>query len=355
MANTNKITIHSIRGILEKDVLTGSNFPNWHRNLRIVLRQEHKLHVIDDPDPVEPGDDATVAQLTAYQKLCNEHEDVACLMLATMSPELQQQLDKMTAKDMMVHLMSRYQGNQRQDRIDTSKKLFACKQGPNAPVVPHVHEMLGYIDFLAKIGFPIPDECAIDLILHSLNGKYANFLMNFVLKESDPPLSELLGLLRSAEGTMRESSSKPILMVSSSKTKRRKRGKKNKKGSRSESAASDALKPKGGVKKDDKCYYCGKLGHWSRNCAKYLKERKAKGSGTSEEGIFVIEVNLSISSTWVLDTGCGSHICNNVQGLRRSRTLAKGEIDLRVGMEQRLLHLASALMIWFCPPGLVYL
>ena len=268
---------------------------------------------MDDPVPVEPGDDATVNQMTAYQKKCDDHEDVACLMLACMSPELQMQLDKMTAQDMMGHLKERYQGNQRHDRIDTSKKLFACKQGPNAPVVPHVHEMLGYLDYLAKIGFPIPDTCAIDLILNSLNSKFASFQMNFVLQKSDPPLSELLGLLRSAEGTMRESSSKPILMVSSSKTKqRKKRGKKNKKGSSSEPAASKALKPKGGVKKEDKCHRCGELGHWARSCAKDLKERKAKGSGAFESGIFVIEVNLSISSTWVLDTGCGSHICNNM-------------------------------------------
>ena len=105
-----------------------------------------------------------------------------------------------------------------------------------------MHEMLGYIDYLAKLGFSIPDECAIDFILHSLNGKFSNFLMNFVLKEKNLPLSELLGLLQSVEGTMRESKSKPILMVGSNKTKHKKRGKKNKKGYGSESAASKALK-----------------------------------------------------------------------------------------------------------------
>ena len=90
MANHNlsKMTVHSIRGLLEKEILTGSNFLGWHRNLMIVLRQEHKLHVLDDPVPAEPGNDATVNQMTAYQKKCDDHEDVACLMLACMSPEL---------------------------------------------------------------------------------------------------------------------------------------------------------------------------------------------------------------------------------------------------------------------------
>ena len=59
MANTNKnnITVHSLRGILKKEKLAWANFPNWHRNLRIVLRHEHKLHVIDDPVPVKPVKD----------------------------------------------------------------------------------------------------------------------------------------------------------------------------------------------------------------------------------------------------------------------------------------------------------
>ena len=129
--------------------------------------------------------------------------------------------------------------------------------------------MLGYIEYLAKLGFPIPDECMIDLILHSLNSRFSNFLINYVLKEKYPPLLELLGLLRSAEGTMGESKSKARLMVGSTKTKPKKRGKKNKKGSCSEPAASKALKPKGGVGKDDKCFTCGGQGHWSCNCAIY--------------------------------------------------------------------------------------
>ena len=57
---------------------------------------------------------------------------------------------------------------------------------------------------------------------------------------------------------------------------------------------------------------------------------KQKGSATTSSGIHVIEVNLSTSDSWVLDIGSGSHICTNVQGLKESRILIKGEVDLRV-------------------------
>ncbi|KAL0298144.1 UNVERIFIED_CONTAM: hypothetical protein Sangu_3158300 [Sesamum angustifolium] len=55
----------------------------------------------------------------------------------------------------------------------------------------------------------------------------------------------------------------------------------------------------------------------------------AKGKG---KGIFVIEVNMiANTASWVLDTGCGAHIYNDLQVLEKSRKLSKDEIILRLG------------------------
>ena len=39
----------SLRSILEKDKLNGTNFLDWYRNLRIVLRQERKEYIPEQP------------------------------------------------------------------------------------------------------------------------------------------------------------------------------------------------------------------------------------------------------------------------------------------------------------------
>ena len=61
MATNNTPTL-SLRSILEKDKLNGTNFLDWHKNLRIILMQERKLYVLDEPIPEEPAGNASRAQ-----------------------------------------------------------------------------------------------------------------------------------------------------------------------------------------------------------------------------------------------------------------------------------------------------
>ena len=109
-ANTNTL---SLRSVLEKDKLNGLNFLDWFRNLRIVLKQEWKLYVIEQPVPNEPPANSSRADRDAYRKHLDDMVDVGCLMLATMNPELQKQHEDMVAYEMIEHLKELYQGQAR--------------------------------------------------------------------------------------------------------------------------------------------------------------------------------------------------------------------------------------------------
>ena len=56
--NNNKNSTMSLRLVLEKDKFTATNFLDWFQNLRIFLKQERKLYVLDEPLPEEPTDNA---------------------------------------------------------------------------------------------------------------------------------------------------------------------------------------------------------------------------------------------------------------------------------------------------------
>ena len=94
----------SLRSILEKDKLNGTNFLDWYINLRIVLKQERKEYILDQSVPDEPATNAPKAQKDAYSKHLNDSIDVTCLMLGCMDSNLQKQLMEMDAYTIIGHL-----------------------------------------------------------------------------------------------------------------------------------------------------------------------------------------------------------------------------------------------------------
>ncbi|GJR44572.1 hypothetical protein Tco_1312675 [Tanacetum coccineum] len=100
--NTNNTTI---RLILLAEKLTGSNFTNWYLNLRIVIRYEKKIKFMEQP--TRPAPDPETADpdiIDKYYKTVNLEQEVACLMLSSMSLDLQRTLEKYNAYDMLKEL-----------------------------------------------------------------------------------------------------------------------------------------------------------------------------------------------------------------------------------------------------------
>ncbi len=54
--------------LLDKYTLTESNYIDWLRNVRIVLRTESLLHILEEPDPDEPPTNAPQEQIDACDK-----------------------------------------------------------------------------------------------------------------------------------------------------------------------------------------------------------------------------------------------------------------------------------------------
>ena len=125
-------------------------------------------------------------------------------------------------------------------------------------------------------------ELSIDLILARLPDSFAQFVLNYEMVHKIPTVPKLINILEMAEGKMAK-----------------KKGK--------ETAPKETSSK--GI-----CFHCGQDGHWKRNCKTYLESKnKVACDAPSSSGIYVIEVNtISYGNLWVLDTGCGSHICTDM-------------------------------------------
>ena len=223
MASNNTSTF-TLRYVLEKEKLNGTNFLNWSRNLRIVLKQERKMYVLGNEIPTEPpANNAPRAKRDAYSKHLNDSVDVTCLMHTTMNSELQKQFEEMEAFYMMVHFKGMFQEQARQERFTTTKALNACKMTPGTSVSAHVLKMKGLIDQLDKLGAPISHELAIDMILGSLPKSYDQFVMNYNMHHMEKSIAELHGMLKNVETNIQKTN--PVLMVQKGEgMKRKKKG-----------------------------------------------------------------------------------------------------------------------------------
>ncbi|KAJ9561476.1 hypothetical protein OSB04_006636 [Centaurea solstitialis] len=347
--NTNSsISNFCLKGLLEKDKLTGLNYVDWLRNLRIVLRMENKQRAIEEPLPVAPAAGASRAIREEYEKRLTESNEATCLMLATMVPELQKGMESLGAYDMANQLKDMFQRQARQERYDNVKALSECKMTPGSSVSVHVLKMKSYIDQLERLGFPISQELATDFILSSLSSSYEPFVLNYQMNNLEKTIMELHGMLKTAESNMAKS--KPaarVLAIREGGIKKKKVAPVKGKGKGKAIQPNPKPKTKGQGKapsdipqsktpEDAVCFHCKEVGHWRRTCPKYLEElKKLKANGASTSGTYMIELHsTSTSNSWVLDTGCGTHICTNVQGLKRSRKVRRGELDLIMGNKQ---------------------
>ncbi|KAI3731931.1 hypothetical protein L1987_63124 [Smallanthus sonchifolius] len=322
-----------------------------------------KLYVLDAPAPEAP-DGNTAAARKAWEKQRDDATEVACLMLACMSRELQKSMEDLDAFDMIEQLKGMFLKQARQERYETMSQLIRCTMQEGTPVSTHVLKMKGYIDQMNKLGFPMKDEMATDFILNSLPSSYAQFVMNFNMNGLEKTVAELHGMLKTSKMNI-QGKKNQVLMVRSAGVKKpnpKKRGFNSKGKKKVNVAAKPATNNNKKVSKapppeERQCFECNKMGHCKRNYPEYLaklKLQRASGEGTSSGIlIYVIEIFTVSSNTWVFDTGCGYHIIKVLQEPKSWRKLKQDDMELIVGDGKKVPVLATGTYHLSCPSGLV--
>ena len=252
-----------------------------------------------------------------------------------MSIEFQKRYKIEDAYSIVRHLREHYNENAAFKGFKVTRLLFKSKIEVGSSPVQYALQMYNHIKRLDQLGNWMDPELSIDLILAKLLDSFTQFALDYEMVHKIRTIPELINVLKMAEGKMVK-----------------KKGKET-------TPKETSLK---GI-----CFHYGQVGHWKRNCKAYLEwKNKVACDALSSSGIYVIEVDtVSYGNLWVLDTGCGSHICTGMQGLRDSRKLTKGQSDIQVGNGSRVvvvaigtyvLNLPSGFSLyldtWFCVPAL---
>ena len=205
----------SLRSLLDKVKLNWTNYLDWDRNLRIVLRIERKEYVLDQATPEEPAAAATRVVKDTYNKYINDAIDMGCIMLGCMDNDIQEQFMELTNDPytMMQQIRVMFKEKARIARYNVFDELLSCKMSAGASVGPHVLKMKGRIEHLLRLGLKMEKEMQADVVLRSLSRAYSGFIMNYNMHGMDKTVSELHGMLVTAEKSIRDQGSKDVLMV----------------------------------------------------------------------------------------------------------------------------------------------
>ncbi|XP_042018752.1 uncharacterized protein LOC121766527 [Salvia splendens] len=180
--------------LMETNELTGSNFTDWLRCLRLVLRHDKVEYVQDKPISVIPDKESlefATFDVEAHQKHIDIACDAQCVMLSSMSLELQRQHEHMFPYEMLKHLESLYASQAQTMEYEILRDLFKCKLHDGSKVSEHVLKMIGLIERLASIGTVLPANVSTNLILQSLPSSFENFIVNFNMNNTKVGLPEL--------------------------------------------------------------------------------------------------------------------------------------------------------------------
>nr|GEX99335.1 zinc finger, CCHC-type [Tanacetum cinerariifolium] len=127
--------------------------------IRIILSIEDKLNYLEHPIPpalVAPaGQHVAPEILAAHNDWIKGSKEIAGLMLMTMEPEIQQNLEPLHAYKMLKELKTLFAQQAEQELLQTTRDFHSCRQEEGQSVSSYVLKMKGYIDDLERLGHPV--------------------------------------------------------------------------------------------------------------------------------------------------------------------------------------------------------
>nr|GEX96501.1 retrotransposon protein, putative, Ty1-copia subclass [Tanacetum cinerariifolium] len=196
----------------------------------------------------------------------------ARLMLVTMDPEIQRNLENLHAHDMLLELKNLFAQQAEHELLQTTRDFHSCKQEERHSVSLYVLKMKGYIDNLEHLGHPV----TLGLGLHE----------KALPKSNAPPLYAIR--VGKVQKVNKHKKSQPQMTA---------RGQNHGKG---KNKLAYAPKPKippppkrEDLVKDLICHECGETRHWKRNCPYDIPrddifEIDLSNSYTNESSIYVV-------------------------------------------------------------------
>ena len=121
------LTNVNLQTVMDDKILTGPNFLDWLKNLRIVLKEEKIAYVITEPIPGSPTADAPKSVKRSYKKRLVDSVRAGLIIHTSMSPEFQKRYKTEDADSIVRHLREHYNKQVAIEGFKVARLLFGSK------------------------------------------------------------------------------------------------------------------------------------------------------------------------------------------------------------------------------------
>nr|GFB02229.1 retrotransposon protein, putative, Ty1-copia subclass [Tanacetum cinerariifolium] len=254
--------------MLEKHQLTGPNFNEWFRALKLVVHTEKLQDVFETALPPTPAAGAGAQALADWAVLFYCHTEVACLMLETMSPKLYQRFEHNSPLEMVTELQKKCMENLQKSTQRNKQPIIGASSTPQVMAIQ--------------------------------GGRVQKY----------KPQGKAKGKGK-GKGPQNSYPTKP------------KKPQPYKKERPAKDGQCHHCKEERHWKRNCLVYLAELM--------KKKKKTGGQNVASTSSGIYTIELFAFPKNSWVYDTGCGTHICNTKQRLRGAKKMKRGSLYLYVG------------------------
>ena len=257
-------------------ILTGTNFSEWKEQVEFTLGVLDLDLAFLIEKPTDLTDKSSADEKSLFHAWERSNRLSVKFMRMTIANNIKTTLPQSeNAKEFMKNVQKRFKTADKSLAGKLMAELTTIRYDGTRTMHDHVIEMSNLAAKLKNLGMTVDESFLVQFILNSLPPQYGPFQIHYNTIKDKWNVNELANMLVQEEGRLKQQGTHVAHLTTQGA--RKKFGNKSGKGTKRAPPKVNDVQPAKKKERNDKCHFCGKHGHFQKDCIKRQKWFGKKG------------------------------------------------------------------------------